>query len=124
MSVSQTPTITAKEGTNVRITCHIIADSRVERILVKWLQDNQTEVKSEGHTTTANLVSVNGSVLINSTLELLSVHLNHSCVYYCLAQQDLPGLGPVEYGKGTHVFVGELYLFIWLVSSFSFLLYD
>ncbi|XP_017213004.1 uncharacterized protein si:dkey-63d15.12 [Danio rerio] len=104
ISVWQTPNITAKEGTNVSITCHINADSRVDRILVKWWQDNQTEVRSEG-ITSPNRLSVNGFVFINSTLDLLSVHSNHSFVYYCSAQLDLPELGPVEYGKGTHVFV-------------------
>ncbi|KTF76265.1 hypothetical protein cypCar_00036496, partial [Cyprinus carpio] len=104
LSVWQIPEITAKEGTNVIITCHIKADSHVGRIMVKWCQDNQTVPNS---TTSYQRSPVNGSVRINATLHLLSVHLNHSGIYYCTAQVDLPTLGPVEFGNGTHVYVGH-----------------
>uniref|UniRef100_A0A8C2ERI6 Si:dkey-63d15.12 n=1 Tax=Cyprinus carpio TaxID=7962 RepID=A0A8C2ERI6_CYPCA len=114
LSVWQIPEITAKEGTNVIITCHIKADSHVGRIMVKWCQDNQTVPNS---TTPYQRSPVNGSVRINATLHLLSVHLNQSSIYYCTAQVDLPTLGPVEIGNGTHVYVGELYF---LLALFSF----
>lgn len=114
LSVWQIPEITAKEGTNVIITCHIKAGSHVKRIMVKWYRDNQTIPFT---TTSHHRSPVNGSVRINATLHLLSVHLNHSGIYYCTAQVDLPMLGPVEHGNGTHVYVGELYF---LLALFSF----
>lgn len=104
ISVWQTPEMTIKEGKSVSISCHIKADSHVERIMVKWMRDNQTVVKSET-INSVDLPSVNGSVFINAILHLQSVRLNHSGMYYCTALMDLPQLGTVEYGKGTHVYV-------------------
>ncbi|XP_016340999.1 uncharacterized protein LOC107687985 isoform X1 [Sinocyclocheilus anshuiensis] len=104
ISVWQIPEITTKEGTNVLITCHIKADSRVEGIMVKWLRDNQTIVQSEAIVKSAYPSPVNGSVFINATLHLQSISLNHSGMYYCTAHMNVPGLGTVEYGNGTHVY--------------------
>ncbi|XP_026125812.1 uncharacterized protein LOC113107477 [Carassius auratus] len=104
ISVWQTPEMTTKEGKSVSISCHIKADSHVKRIMVKWMQDNQTVVKSET-INSVDLPSVNGSVFINAMLHLQSVRLNYSGMYYCTALMDLPQLGTVEYGKGTHVYV-------------------
>uniref|UniRef100_A0A671PWX1 Si:dkey-63d15.12 n=1 Tax=Sinocyclocheilus anshuiensis TaxID=1608454 RepID=A0A671PWX1_9TELE len=109
ISVWQIPEITTKEGTNVLITCHIKADSRVEGIMVKWLRDNQTIVQSEAIVKSAYPSPVNGSVFINATLHLQSISLNHSGMYYCTAHMNVPGLGTVEYGNGTHVYAGKLY---------------
>uniref|UniRef100_A0A8C1VZT1 Si:dkey-63d15.12 n=1 Tax=Cyprinus carpio TaxID=7962 RepID=A0A8C1VZT1_CYPCA len=120
LSVWQIPEITAKEGTNVIITCHIKAGSHVKRIMVKWYRDNQTIPFT---TPSPHRSPVNGSVRINATLHLLSVHLNHSGIYYCTAQVDLPMLGPVEHGNGTHVYVGELY-FLLALFSFHFFFKD
>ncbi|KAK2898815.1 hypothetical protein Q8A67_010233 [Cirrhinus molitorella] len=81
ISVWQKPEITVKEGTDVIITCHIKADShKIKRIMVS-------------------------PVFINMSLNLLSVRLNHSGMYYCIASMDLPVLGPSEYGNGTYVYV-------------------
>ncbi|XP_056319271.1 uncharacterized protein si:dkey-63d15.12 [Danio aesculapii] len=104
LSVRQRPHITAKEGANVSITCYIEADSQVEKIAVKWLLDNQTIAKEEMFNT-STYRSPSGSVLINTTLNLLSVKSNHSYVYYCKAHGNLPLLVPDEYGNGTHVYV-------------------
>lgn len=103
--------MTAKEGTDVILTCHIKADSRVKSTMVKWLRDNQTVVKSKTIDNSAYPSPVNGCVFINETLHLQSIRLNHSGMYYCTAHMNLPMLGSVKYGKGTHVYVGELYFF-------------
>lgn len=104
--------MTAKEGTNVSITCHIKADSHVQGIMVKWFQDNQTVPKSETIVKSAYPSSVNGCVCINATLHLQSIRLNHSGMYYCTAHMNVPMLGSVKYGQGTHVYVGELYFLL------------
>ncbi len=109
ISVFQIPEMTAKEGTNVSITCHIKADSRMQGIMVKWLQDNQTVPKSEK---SAYPSSVNGCVFINATLHLQSIRLNHSGMYYCTAHMNVPMLGSVKYGQGT--------LYMWV----SFIFYS
>ncbi|XP_067269486.1 uncharacterized protein si:dkey-63d15.12 [Pseudorasbora parva] len=98
LSVWQKPETIQLKGTNESITCHIKAHSQVQRIVVKWLQNNQTVMKS-------NSFNVSGAVFINTSLDLQSVCLNHSCMYYCSAQMDLPMLGPVQYGNGTHAYV-------------------
>ncbi|XP_051951058.1 uncharacterized protein si:dkey-63d15.12 [Xyrauchen texanus] len=102
VSVWQTPGIVrTKEGANENITCHIKPESKVERIMVFWLKDNQTEaIYSSSY-----LFPMYGSVCINATLNLQSIHLNHSGIYYCKAWTDLPILGPSEYGNGTYVYV-------------------
>ncbi|XP_073674776.1 transmembrane and immunoglobulin domain-containing protein 2 [Garra rufa] len=105
ISVWQIPEIIANEGTNVILTCHIKADSCVESIMVKWLQNNQTIVNSSTFDSSHYRSPVNGSVFINMMLNLQSVHLNHSGMYYCTAQVNKPGLGSIEYGNGTHVYV-------------------
>lgn len=104
----QIPEITTKEGTNVTITCHIKADSRMVGIMVKWLRDNHTIV-TETIGKADYPSPVNGFVFINTMLQLESIHLNHSGMYYCTAHMNLPELGTVESGNGTHVYVGELY---------------
>lgn len=118
ISVWQKPETIQWKGTSESITCHIKAHSQVKRILVKWLQDNQTEMKSETITMSENRSSVSGDVFINASLDLLSIPLNHSGKYYCKAWVDLPKLGLVEYGNGTHVYVGELYFLLFLKCSF------
>lgn len=112
ISVIQIPEMTTKEGTNVSITCHVKADLRVQGILVKWLQDNQTLVKSETIVNSAYSLSVNGCVFINATLHLQSIRLNHIGMYYCTAHMNVPMLGSVKYGQGTRVYVGELYFLL------------
>ncbi|KAK7135574.1 hypothetical protein R3I94_014295 [Phoxinus phoxinus] len=105
VSVWQKPDTIQWKGTSENITCHIKAHSQVKRILVKWLQDNKTEMKSETIAMSENQSSVSGAVFINASLDLLSIRLNHSGKYYCKAWVDLPSLGPIEYGNGTHVYV-------------------
>ncbi|XDV48757.1 hypothetical protein PO909_018129, partial [Leuciscus waleckii] len=100
ISVWQKPETIQWKGTSESITCHIKAHSQAKRILVKWLQDNQTEMKSEAIAISENRSSVCGAVFINASLDLLSIHLNHSGKYYCKAWVDLPKLGLVEYGNG------------------------
>ncbi len=107
ISVIQIPEMTTKEGTNVSITCHVKADSRVQGIMVKWLQDNQI-LKSEKIVNSAYPLSVNACVFINATLHLQSIRLNHIGMYYCTAHVNVPMLGSVKYGQGTRVYVGEL----------------
>ncbi|XP_051509032.1 uncharacterized protein LOC127414778 isoform X2 [Myxocyprinus asiaticus] len=102
ISVWQTPGIVrTKEGANENITCHIKPESKAERIMVLWLKDNQTEAIYHS----SYLFPTYGSVCINVTLHLQSIHLNHSGIYYCKAWTDLPILGPDEYGNGTYVYV-------------------
>ncbi|XP_077079405.1 uncharacterized protein LOC143732329 isoform X2 [Siphateles boraxobius] len=105
ISVWQKPETIQWKGTSENITCHIKAHLQLGRILVKWLQDNQTEMKSETIAMSGNRSSVSGDVFINASLDLLSIHLNHSGNYYCKAWVDLPTLGPIKYGNGTHVYV-------------------
>jgi len=114
ISVWQKPETIQWKGTSENITCHIKAHSKVGRIWVKWLQDNQTEMKSETIAMSENRSSVSGAVFMNASLDLLSIRLNHSGKYYCKAWMDLPELGLVEYGNGTHVYVGELYFLLFL----------
>lgn len=120
ISVSQKPETIKWKGTSESITCHIKAQSKVKRIMVKWLQDNTTVIKTETFAMSDNRPSVSGDVLVNASLDLLSIHLNHSGKYYCTAQMDLDVLGPVEYGNGTHVYVGELYFLLFLKCSFYY----
>ncbi|KAG1930995.1 hypothetical protein F2P79_021976 [Pimephales promelas] len=103
ISVWQKPETIQWKGTSENITCHIKAHTTVGRILVKWLQDNQTEMKSETIEMSENRSSVSGAVFMNASLDLMSIRLNHSGKYYCKAWMDLPELGLVEYGNGTHV---------------------
>ncbi|ROL49094.1 hypothetical protein DPX16_16709 [Anabarilius grahami] len=105
ISVLQKPETIKWKGTSETITCHIKAHSQVKRIVVKWLQDNKTRIKTETFAMSDNRPSVSGDVLVNASLDLLN--LNHSGKYYCTAQMDLDTLGPVEYGNGTHVYVGH-----------------
>ncbi|XP_048066171.1 uncharacterized protein si:dkey-63d15.12 [Megalobrama amblycephala] len=105
ISVWQKPQTIKWKGTSENITCHIKAHSQFKRIVVKWLQDNKTEIKSEKIELSDNRSSVSGTVLVNASLDLLSIRLNHSAMYYCTAQMDLPILGFVKYGNGTHVYV-------------------
>ncbi|KAK2898804.1 hypothetical protein Q8A67_010222 [Cirrhinus molitorella] len=103
--VWQIPEITANEGTNVTITCHIKASPCVKGIMVEWLRDNQTTVKRENFNASNHQSPVSGFVFINMALHLQSVHVNHSSMYYCKAHINVPVLGPLEYGNGTHVYV-------------------
>lgn len=118
ISVWQKPEMIKWKGTSESITCHIKAQSQVKRIMVKWLQGNKTEIKSETIEMSDSRSSVSGDVFVNALLDLLSMRLNHSGMYYCNAQMDLPVLGPVEYGNGTNVYVGKLYFFFFLKCSF------
>lgn len=104
ISVWQKPETIQWKGTSEIITCHIKAHSQVNRILVWWWQDNQTELKRETIAMSGNRSSVSEAVF-NASLDLLSIRLNHSGKYYCKAWVDLPTLGDVEYGNGTHVYV-------------------
>ncbi|XP_043115505.1 uncharacterized protein LOC122359259 isoform X2 [Puntigrus tetrazona] len=101
-SVCQIPEIATKEGADVTITCHIKTNSSVQRVMVKWLRDNQAVSKT---VLSAFPSPVNGSVFFNATLQLQSVRLHHSGIYYCTAQSDIPTLGSVEYGNGTYLYV-------------------
>lgn len=118
ISVWQKPETIQWKGTSESITCHIKAHSQVKRITVKWLQDNQTVIKSETIEMFDHQLSVSGDVFVNASLDLLSIRLNHSGMYYCNAMMDLPTLGHVEYGNGTYVCVGELYFLFFLKCSF------
>lgn len=116
ISVWQKPETIKWKGTSENITCYIKAHSQFKRIMVKWLLDNETEIKSEKIEMSDNR-SVSGAVF-NTSLNLLSIRLNHSGMYYCTAHVNLPTLGHVEYGNGTHVYVGELYFLFFLKCSF------
>ncbi|XP_067251265.1 uncharacterized protein si:dkey-63d15.12 isoform X2 [Chanodichthys erythropterus] len=104
ISVLQKPETIKWKGTSENITCHIKAHSQVKRIMVKWLQDNETLIKTETIELSDSRSSVSGAVF-NASLDLQSIRLNHSGMYYCTAHVNLPTLGAVEYGNGTHVYV-------------------